>query len=184
MPLTFSDSSFCRNDICECPGFVRQIYRPALCRNCFHTIAVHSEGEWREEIEETSGRVYYVCDATGERLFAKPGDIDLKSVVDRLYPSNRGSASATFGASTKENALPNVANIVSEKILAWTAFENAQSLRSHAVSQQESASDILTRSGESLEPLSGEDELDVLDCMYLLSCIKIHHFTFFFSHLS
>lgn len=167
-----ADTSFCRTGTCDCPSFVRQIYRPALCRNCFHTIAVHSQGEWKEDIEESTGRVYYVCVATGERLFARPGAVDLQTAVDRLYPNKRGTEPRTLADGTA--AAPIVAKVVPEKIRAWTAFENAQALRSQAFAQRQNATasgpvdELLAFSEETAEYVPEEDQADLDGTLFVL----------------
>jgi hypothetical protein len=83
----------CKASPRPCSAFTSQLYRPALCSTCFHSVAVHhAPGDWIEESD--GGRVYFRCIATGERLFARPGGAELGDIVARVRAAAANAASA------------------------------------------------------------------------------------------
>ena len=82
-----------------CSNFNSQLYRPALCSTCFHTVAAHfSPGEW---VEESDGsRVYFRSITTNECLFARPGGAELNDIIARVRAA---AAAAALSLSAQEN---------------------------------------------------------------------------------
>jgi hypothetical protein len=97
-----------------CASFKNQLYRPALCQHCFHTIGEHFPGQW---VEETSdARVFFRNVATGELLFARPAPAELTSMVVRL----REAAAASLRRSAWDE-LQGAGPGVAESASAWDA---------------------------------------------------------------
>lgn len=74
-----------------CAAFLSQLYRPAMCQHCFRSIAQHGSGEgWVEETEAVTKRVFFRNVQTNERLFARPADSEITSIVARLRDASSG----------------------------------------------------------------------------------------------
>ena len=63
-------SSACAQDGCACTTFSAQLFRPANCMTCFHTINLHID-EWEQQDAGTS-RVWYKNTRTGQTLYSRP----------------------------------------------------------------------------------------------------------------
>ena len=81
-----------------CGKFNSQLYRPALCSSCFHTVAAHcAPGAWVQESD--AGRVFFRCTATNECLFARPGGAELDDIVARVRAAAAEAAAAAASTS-------------------------------------------------------------------------------------
>ena len=75
--------SSCTEPGCNCAAFASNLYRPALCVSCYHSIAEHYPGLWNLVNDVESARVFYEHAQTKTRLYARPYDPKAASAVLR-----------------------------------------------------------------------------------------------------
>jgi len=75
--------SSCTEPGCSCATFASNLYRPALCVSCYHSIAEHHPGLWYLVNDVESARVFYEHAQTKTRLYARPYDPKAASAVLR-----------------------------------------------------------------------------------------------------
>lgn len=105
-PRHVEGSSRCIEPACDCSVFASNLYRPALCVSCYHSIAEHFPGLWFLVNDETSGKVFYEHTLTKTRLYARPYDPSAASAVLRPLGPEDGDLGTTAGKLTRESFLP------------------------------------------------------------------------------
>jgi hypothetical protein len=115
----------CTEADCMCLSFSSNLYRPALCTVCYHSIAEHFPDQWTEVLDSATGKVYYQHARSSARLYAKPYDPSAGTTVlnslskqssgpsssqklsrAALEPFSSPSAGGEGGSASADNVLP------------------------------------------------------------------------------
>lgn len=97
--------SHCVEPGCACGAFASNLYRPALCVSCYHTIAEHYPGLWFLVNDAESGKVFYENAQTKTRLYWRPYDPAAASAALRPLEADAHEAS-TGHKLAQESLLP------------------------------------------------------------------------------